>query len=639
MPFSFYCTHCGRPLQQSDVLFDMQYVLTGDSNKTLNTIKFRMTLAELQALLEKGTADANGFVSCKFTFQQVMDIVAENYERDDPAYIGDPQRLAKSVDALRRLSMRDIDAYIAEQAVLGSGTVGERPQEELSFDLEDLAGLGDDGPEPPIVAHTMRDEVTPIDVLEEMDTSNKDRGISQVDLVTELKLFRAQFNEAGELRFALRAVEETDNDGGSVLTGYDLMTQTGAVIPARNARVCPACGEPVFEHAGTAKHQAVAFIGYQSSGKTSTILALSSYLRNCAAGDLGNEIWKGSKSLEDVVDTIEGPLSPTRQQSKDLMDFEEGFEPEKTDPCPWWENAYRATFRIRPRDGGEYHLLTLFELDHWLCLLDGRLDLDKIRYCFPLLLNCEAVIACVDTRSFQRDKANSDAASTGRGNSIQTPKEVNCLCSWTNSLQRARAEQNGASGYVPTLLLFTKCPELEDGIEIEEEERPLNPLERLHLLAKERQKILADPIYRYVKGQFEQYGGLNKAYHAMLRCSAFGPRRAQRPSPRQIDLLAAWILAVTGCIPAARTAALFKSGDREELGPVDDYRIERPQIRSQAPLRSARAQEALARCVLFEDPGELDRVVVCARYDNWVQKLIAELRCRTAPNGNIPKCR
>ena len=261
-----------------------------------------------------------------------------------------------------------------------------------------------------------------------------------------------------------------------------------------------------------------------------------------------------------------------------------------------------------------------------------------------------------------------------------------------------------------------------DGVERELEEAQLNQLQMLYMLAKERQFILADPIYRYVEGQFEQYGGLNKAYHAMLRCSPFGfpaekykgkdeaatasssaaaaspmpplesptlsspaqegtanfdlhgessafdlsalpgtpafspapaavstpepardaeekkePQGTRLPTPHHIDRLAAWILAVAGCIPAAKTAQLFREDDREEVGIVKDYCITRPQIRCQAPLQSAREEEAMARHVLFEDPGELDRAVVSARNDNWAQKLIAEARCRTAPNGNIPK--
>ena len=33
MPYDYYCTNCGRKITQDEVLFDMQYLLTGMLNQ------------------------------------------------------------------------------------------------------------------------------------------------------------------------------------------------------------------------------------------------------------------------------------------------------------------------------------------------------------------------------------------------------------------------------------------------------------------------------------------------------------------------------------------------------------------------------------------------------------------------------
>ena len=57
MTYNYYCTYCGRELKQSTVLFDMQPVLIGSEESRFRILSFRMTKAELEALIDSGTAE------------------------------------------------------------------------------------------------------------------------------------------------------------------------------------------------------------------------------------------------------------------------------------------------------------------------------------------------------------------------------------------------------------------------------------------------------------------------------------------------------------------------------------------------------------------------------------------------------
>ena len=47
MSHKYFCTHCGRELTQDTVLFDMQYLLTGNAKERFDILSFRLTKAEL----------------------------------------------------------------------------------------------------------------------------------------------------------------------------------------------------------------------------------------------------------------------------------------------------------------------------------------------------------------------------------------------------------------------------------------------------------------------------------------------------------------------------------------------------------------------------------------------------------------
>ena len=260
MAYDFYCSYCGKQLNQNTVLFDMQYLLTRSKERTFNILKFRMTQAELKALIASGEPAENGYRSCKLTLTEVM------------TYISNRNNLKNSVIA--QLTMEDISKYL-EQG-FGNTTAAAKDDDPFGFDADEEMEEEEDLSEEIQVPY-----VTPpaIQAIEEKDEANKDRAFTKSILRSDFEVLKGLFDQNETIVFEIKEETDVDNEGQDVLTGYNLNLTVGGYMDV-DARVCPKCGTIVFNHAGTAQHQAVAFIGYAASGKTRTILALTHYAEN-----------------------------------------------------------------------------------------------------------------------------------------------------------------------------------------------------------------------------------------------------------------------------------------------------------------------------------------------------------------------
>lgn len=615
MGYDYYCMHCGKQLNQNSVLFDMQYVLTGDDKREFSILKFRLLESELKAILARGTEAEGGYRWCELSFAEVMQYVANGNNLNDRAITG--------------LTLKEVNAF--RDAQILTPRAAKKENAELDAFSEDIDEEPAEEQEEKAPAYTPS---AAVEALQGKDQTNTNIVETKYILGRDFESLQGAFGKSETIRFQLKQIAEPDNEGKPVLNGYSFQLANSSYIAIDRARVCPGCGTRVFKHAGTAKHQAVAFIGYQSAGKTSTILALTNYALNHMLVDLGEfggenaRLWAGSEIIDSAA-SVE-LLDPSAHLTKNLADYNNGFAPEKNE-ADSRDKAYSATFRIKNKVENKYYLFTLTDLPGELCNSDGTIDRKRIENTFPVALSCDAFVACFDSSSIDP---------TGGG----ITSWITNVCHWTSEFQKMRAERNGVDTFVPTMLLFTKCRDLESGDQAPmPAQRPL-PFDKMYMLNDEKRRIAGNKLYNFVCEQFNEDIQLNKAYHAMMRCSPYGyPAiteaaldehpdydRSLRPTPKNIDRLMRWLLSVSGCIP---TEAEYLRINAVTPVRLNSYCISRPQLRSQNPMESALLQEAMARCALFENPGKFDRSVV-GTYDTAAAKIVVKLDMKLHPNGN-----
>ena len=609
--YDYYCTHCGKQLNQDIVLFDMQYLLTREKERQFNILKFRMTQAELRALIASGAPAEAGYRSCKLTLAEVMRYIS------NPNNLNDPD--------IATLTIEEIDEYVKQ-------AMGAATEKSTAADTGDLFGFDDDEEleeEEDLGAEAAAPYVTPPSILkiEAKDETNKDKVYTRSVLMTDLQVLQGLFATNGVFEFQIREQFDVDNEGGDVLVGYNLNLTVGGYL-SLETRVCGKCGQRVFSHAGTAKHQAVAFIGYAAAGKTSTILALAHYAENYMITGFGSEIWEGCKTVDSVA-TVE-VLDKNDRFVKELELYEKGVAPEKTKDTDRTD-AYSATFRIKNRAENRYYLFTLTDLPGELFKKDGTVKREKVYNDFPVAVSCDAFVACFDTQ------AKNDA---GGGNIVEKAMNV---CRWADEIQKMRADHNQTKTYVPTMLLFTKCQELEVPAAALPAKKAMMPLERMYMLGEEKQRIAANRLYDFVCKQFDEFGQLKKGYHAMMRCSPFGylapsednwrkgiGEAPHSPTPKNIDMLMRWLLSVAGCIPTEASYAVSLTSVPFNL---QNFCIGRPQLRSENPLEKCDVEESMARCALFENPGYFDREFV-GRHGDKGKLFPVRMESKLKPDSN-----
>ena len=120
MGYDYYCSHCGKQLNQNTVLFDMQYLLTRDDTRQFNILKYRMTLAELQKLLASGTPSEHGYKTCRLTMADIMAVVGNQNNLNDGNIAG--------------LTLAEINDYINANLGTAAG-----PQKGPADDYDDYA--------------------------------------------------------------------------------------------------------------------------------------------------------------------------------------------------------------------------------------------------------------------------------------------------------------------------------------------------------------------------------------------------------------------------------------------------------------------------------------------------------------------
>lgn len=639
MIYDYYCTNCAAKINNNSVLFDMQELLTGDSTKKLSILKFRLTEGEVRELMNRGTQVADSRRKCTLKFSDLMNYISNGRNLNDPA--------------IANLTMQDIKDYLEDlvtvvQTSAGTG-MGDDDDPFADFDDDDEAVE-----EQPVQEEQPQEEKqvpAAILALEAKDTVVDSRELTQERLRGDLRIIHQLFLQGEVFSFELQLTTEKDDKGTDVLTGMVATRSEGRI--SMDNRVCPACGAKVFPHAGTAKHQSVVFIGDQSAGKTSTLLALTHYAVNHLQFDLGDPIWTGASTIANVEEIT--LLAPPARLQEELGLFTQGVAPKKTD-ITVRDDAYSATFLISTRNGDitRRRIITLMDLPGELCEWGGELKTHEILNTFPVALACDTFITCFDTQTVKRAAAGEGGSNMVKdinGNMVlRTPAMViNDTCQWANKFQTMLMAHSDKRSYVPTMLLFTKCSELEQPTQTAVSAGPttVTPLTNVYMFRQEHSTIAGNNLYQFACRQFSTTGDLERAYHAMLRCSPFGydapavnmlPQdraewgdRVQRPKPHSIDNLMRWLLCVSGCI---NTEAEY----RPNLSSSDAYRltnfyIDRTQFRMENPMTANDIDESLARCRLFENSGYFDKEFLRRYGDRWRLGAL-RLESRTHPDGN-----
>ena len=629
MAHDFYCTNCGRKLNQDQVLFDMQSLLVGgevtDSNR-LYLIPFRLTLAEFMALYNSGTQGDQGFRRCSLSLQQVLAYISNANN------VNDPKVQTITVQEMKDY-LGDADISAAQNPALSFGTAQAPKKKAASQEDAFYAsfGLDDEDEEeeaaPVLVAPPKSaQEQTSQGIMALLKTDNKsvdDILFAKNRLRVELEKLYNLFRESETVSFSLHLYEETYDKDQRILTGYRI--KLAGTEYKVDARVCPHCSAPIFELAGTAPHQSVAFIGYQSSGKTSTILALTHYVINAIKGSYDDKVWAGSNQISAVTNiTI---LGMTTRLKEDLDNYGKGIAPPKT-KADERNNAYSATFQVRC--GNQYRLLTLIDLPGELCKYpgDGRgslrteIDEGKVLNKFQIALSADAYVVCFDTASAKEEQKQAEAT----GAAVEsTASRINNVCTWADLFQSLRCNYNHTPNRIPMMVLFTKCEDLEGNVPEPASARrgSMQPIDQCYMFLQEKQTIMANPVYKGVVDRFSEVGSLPESFYAILRTSPFGYKAPSRtdleenpsltyhlPNPKNVDKLMRWLLSVPGCIPTECSYQRLL-GDESSRITLDNYFIHRYQFRRENPDGESShpnfSHEAMARCALFQNPGKWDK--------------------------------
>lgn len=619
MPYDFYCTGCGRKLtQEKGVLFNMGPLLVRSikPEDQLKMISFRMTQAELLKLVDEGKRDEEGWYRCSLKLADLADKISNSNNMNDSDIAGLTLDDIYSYTKLGvQVDLGETQDYSSDEETEFAGLAGNSAQHDESADSQSSASALPD---------TEQAVSKAIAALEGRNIKNADRTFAKENLVSDLTVFKNLYPQNADFTFYIQLKFEKDNDGREIVVGYDV--QSGAerkTVVVNNARVCKHCKRALFEHAGTAEHRSVVFIGGPNSGKTSAILALAHYAQNGLIEHSKHPVWDSFGPIM-TVSTRE-LLGRTERFNTDFENYGNGIAPPKTDARER-KDAYSITFRIRNGiQGDKYYLLTLTDVPGDICNeKDGTIEESMIRNEFQVALSCQAYILCFDT------------VAAGQH---EWQKAVDNVCSWANLFQQMRynREKNlhdGAPGYVPLMVLYTKCQELEaspSGKQPRNGEKRGDAVLQTHCLYDESQSIHRTGRYELVGDQLQKTGVLKRCYQACMRVSPFGypakhtedpefdPAKVQDPQPRNIHRLMRWILEISGCIPVG---AEYRT-DTQLYAPENNF-VERIQYRNQKPhgdKTESKRREALARCYLFKNPGQFDKEYVQS-YKNFFETLM-----------------
>lgn len=630
MAHKYYCTHCARELNQDLVLVDMEPALTvigeaqdaGDTKEDVQKfqlLKFQLTVAEFQTLVARGTVGDLDFRHLDLSVEELAGYLANEHNLNDPD--------------IASLTLEDIDGYLKDRREAEFGVVDSEANQAMDFISGDGGFSMDDLFNSPQQTETEEaNTYTPpksVLALKDKITTAKGAHLTERLLEEDLSMLRKHIGENGCIHIAVKIRTEKADNNDDILIGYYARRGDKQIVV--DARICCYCGTPVFKHAGAAEHRAVAFIGEQKSGKTSTILALTHYAERAARTiNPGDLIWGSSASIPGIE--IMEVVGKDAVLAEDLGLYDIGVAPKKTKDQQR-EDAYSSTLWITNSRGQKF-ILTLIDLPGELCQDDGTIKRDRILNEFPVAMASDVFIMCFDTTRSKGADAN---------------RTIRNTCSWASQFQELRQDYKQASVIrqpgdttpeltpdcvAPMMVVFTKCEELEgDTVEQQAEKTHFSAkrVDEVYSLKVEREFIDRNPTYKEVGDRIQIYENLKHAYLARLRTSPYGFPAPPKPSylednsvnknpdgsikyprPKQVDKLMHWLMIVTGCVSAP---AVFcpSALEQDRVYRLENTYVCGAQYRVRDPHGATfrdRVNEAMCRAYLFENYSDADKAYI-----------------------------
>lgn len=622
MPFEFSCVHCGKHLEQDQVLFDMSKLFRPDKEKTFNYLLFRLTAPELMELFKNGeeveghkhrrkiSLTLSEILTCMTRPHNMMGVSLDwmTMEKIDyflryrkQSYVADPEEA------------KDNEVEAEEEAGM---TKAEREEKKRAKEAKIAAKKE---------AHQA--ELKPfVDIVSRQSDDQKSAAeTDRLDrLAEDLESLRSSLDKSDEtFRTFLELDIQKTGLGDTLVSGWrfypmDSLGRAGEVKIFEESRLCPECLGGVFEGAGTAQHRTVVFLGSHGTGKTSAILALTHLLRYCNTTNAQAQIWNGIRLHQFLEKRM---CSPSKKMRMELEGYGKGVAPAKTDiirvgASVEMHKAYSSTFKLVDSERTTT-FLSLLDAPGEICKEGkkegeeaGGIDEAMIEKHFQVVLSSDAYVLCFEHPEGRRKReereqekrkvAQNGGQETGeKGDHLEPSMEpAEMVCSWAEKIQEKRkaiyADRGIEVGYIPMLLLFTKCPNLEE--EDEKKARADHVAKNdFYMYPTERNAIKRENDFAVLLDKFAKSGKLSESFYGLLRCSPYGFQSTSNddrkileqagrqedydkvPAPQNVEKLLEWILGVTASVPVDLSSVGFGSDcylvppENRELSAYEKY--------------------------------------------------------------------
>ena len=575
MPYAYHCPWCGQTHQMDEMLIDLAPVI---SDGSIRILKLQMTVGELNTIAAKGPQSKKLEEKEPWSpsFSELMTIVAGRHNLNNPA--------------IQDVTMEDINAFL-DRKQEASRCVEYEDFESVFGECLDVEEVKT---EPDVPDY---EPSAPLRAILDCLTQYYGECISGALMASDLEVIRGIYDR-GNPRLFVRPISME-----GVTTGFHFMYRSRHYWI--NNRLCPSCGCVVPEQACTVPQKTVAFFGKNLTSKTSTLLALTHYALNGSLPRFVHPIWKDAERLTQVR-RFE-LLCPSQYLCRDLENYERGISP----PKYGIQRAEQpvAHLLVTNTDGSQ-SILTLINPPGEIC--GGReegIKVDLLFNEFPAILSADVLIHCVSFNNLERDTINTDLRSA-------------------ESLMVLMADAGNAC---PVLTLFTDLP-----AEYRFEKQEFSP-GVLNMLQSEYNVLRETGKTAYYLYEIERLSRMcmdsATIYRNVMHCHPLGcdtpvvyentlkySPQPVPPAPENIPLLMQWILYATGILTAEIT--------HPSTGEYKSGRITRSQYRCENPINRS---EAVARCILFRNPGRND--LAMARASNKSRQLLAKVQMLRRPNS------
>lgn len=621
MPFEFSCVHCGKHLEQDQVLFDMSKLFRPDKEKTFHYLLFRLTAPELVTLFENGE-EVEGHKHRRKISLTLSDILT---------YMAGPHNMMGV--SFHWMTMEKIDyflryrnqSYVADPEEAKDNEVGAEEEAGMTkAEREEKKRAKEAKIAAKKEAH--QEQLKPfVDIVSRQ--SDDQKSADETDrlglLAEDLESLRSSLNKGDEtFRTFLELDIQKTGLGDTLVSGWrfypmDNLGRAGEPKIFEESRLCPECLGGVFEGAGTAQHRTVVFLGSQGTGKTSAILALTHLLRYCNTTNAQAQIWNGIR-LHGFRE--KQMCSPSNKMRMELEGYGKGVAPAKTETIRVgasveMHKAYSSTFKLVDSEG-KTTFLSLLDAPGEICEEKGdkagKIDEAKIEKHFQVVLSSDAYVLCFEhpegRRKREERKQEMEKCKEAQGGGQETGEKddrwgptlepAGMVCSWAEKIQKKRQaiyEDRGIKvGYIPMLLLFTKCPNLEEEDEMDARVDQVAKND-FYMYPTERNAIKREKAFVDLLDKFGKYGKLSEAFYGLLRCSPYGFQSTSNdyremlelagqqedydkvPAPQNVEKLLEWILGVTASVPVDLSSVGFGSDyylvspENRELSAYEKY--------------------------------------------------------------------